>query len=100
LDNKHIRRLRHELELRATKVVSAAALSRLAKEWGVSMSEVIRRLIRSAAPGIRDNAEEDVAAWKELQALYAATSSSAHRWSREARAKRRQSSARRQPRDK
>jgi predicted DNA-binding protein len=73
------------------------ALDRLSKHWGVSKSEVLRRLIRNAAAQSRLDIENPVAAWRELQASYAVTPSSARQWSREARAERRKSSTRREP---
>lgn len=64
---------------------SAAALERLAREWNVSKSEVLRRAIKSAAGAPVPNRVELL---RMMQKAAALTSTSAVLWARRVRAER------------
>jgi hypothetical protein len=61
-------------------VETVASLKRLASLWGVSRSEVLRRLIRDAAEQVRLETDDPVEIWRQLQAHYGLTPASAREW--------------------
>ena len=67
-------------------VESAGNLERLAREWGVSKSEVLRRLIRSAATA---SAPDRLAVFRQLQAAVPVNRAQADSWAASVRAERR-----------
>ena len=69
-----------------------AALEEVARRWGVTKSEALRRAIRAAARGGQIMQSERVAAWEELRRLMALRPEAARAWQRRARAERRRSS--------
>ncbi len=65
-------------------------LERLAREWAVSKSEVLRRAIRAAAErSAPDDRAARVAAWREIQRSVGLTRSRAGAWERQVVAERR-----------
>ena len=71
------------------------ALERMARCWGVSKSEALRRAIRVASePGAKQT-HHGLEALDRLQRALALTPEGARRWAREVRAERRAASARR-----
>lgn len=71
---------------------TVALLDMLARQWGVSKSEALRRAIRASATQSISDKENPLAVWKEFQARYSITSSQAQAWADEVRAERRHSS--------
>ncbi len=69
-----------------------AALEDVARRWGVTKSEALRRAIRAAAQGGTGMQAERLAAWDELQRLMALQPDAARAWQQRARAERRRSS--------
>jgi predicted DNA-binding protein len=68
---------------------TVAALDQLAERWGVSKSEVVRRIVHTAAViEEADVASDAVAALEELQKRLGLTEEQATRWIREVRAER------------
>ena len=67
-------------------VESAGNLERLAREWGVSKSEALRRLIRSAAAA---GAPDRLAVFRQLQAAVHVNRAQADSWAASVRAERR-----------
>ena len=72
-------------------VETVRALERLAKQWGVSKSEALRRSIRCAAEA-HPAGEEAIGALDELQASLNLSAGGVERWKKSARALRRASS--------
>ena len=78
----------------ALDVESVRKLEQLAKKWGVSKSEALRRSIHSAASNqlaVRDRLQ----AFRALQQSLGLTKSRAAKWEQRVRAERRSSSAKR-----
>jgi transposase-like protein len=69
-----------------------AALEDVARRWGVTKSEALRRAIRAAAQGGKGMQAERLAAWDELQRLMALQPDAARAWQQRSRAERRRSS--------
>jgi hypothetical protein len=67
---------------------SVDALERLAREWQVSKSEVLRRVLKTAAAG---PAHDRVALFRQLQQAAGLTAARADRWVARIRAERRAS---------
>ncbi len=82
----------------ALDVETARALDEMARRWGVSKSEALRRAIRAARRGPGRGASKALAALDELQRSLDLDSRAAVRWVKRARAERRASSVRREPR--
>jgi hypothetical protein len=76
----------------ALDVESVKALERVARRWGVSKSEALRRAIRAAAG--RGSRHEALATLDELQRVAGLTQARARAWARRARAERRAASRR------
>jgi len=74
---------------------SVRTLERMARRWGVSKSEVLRRAIRVAAAQA-DDGGDTVKALDRLQRTTALTAARAGAWARRNRTERRASSARRE----
>jgi len=74
------------------------SIERMARRWGVSKSEALRRAVREAAESGPGEAKAALAAFDRLQRLLALTPGGARRWLVEARAERRAGSARREAR--
>jgi len=72
-------------------VETVRTLERLAKQWGVSKSEALRRSIRHAAEA-HPVGDEAVGALDELQASLELSGADVRRWGKSARASRRASS--------
>ena len=72
-------------------------LERMARRWGVSKSEALRRAIRSAAEPGSPQADGGLEVLDRLQGVVALTREGSRRWARAIRAERRASSARREP---
>ena len=70
------------------------ALQDMARRWGVSKSEALRRAVRAAAAENRGDESEILKALDELQRSMALTRAEAQRWTSRVRAERRASSAR------
>jgi hypothetical protein len=66
---------------------SIAALERLARDWGVSKSEVLRRVLKDAAGAAPDR----VAVFRQLQQAAGVSAAEAGRWVAAVRAERRAS---------
>ena len=73
------------------------ALERMARRWGVSKSEALRRAVRAAADRKPERSSEGLAALDRLQRALSLRPDEAKRWARQARVERRASSARREP---
>jgi predicted DNA-binding protein len=71
-------------------------LERMARRWGTSKSEALRRAIRAAAETASDAPDDVVAALDRLQRAAALRASGARAWAQKARAERRAASARRE----
>ena len=69
-------------------VETVRALERLAKQWGVSKSEALRRSIRHASEN-HPPGDEAISALDELQSSLDLSAADAGRWERTARASRR-----------
>lgn len=67
---------------------SVAALERLARDWGVSKSEVLRRVLKGAAGAAPDR----VALFRQLQQAAGVSATEASRWVAGVRAERRANS--------
>jgi len=80
----------------ALDVETARALAEMARRWGVSRSEALRRAIRAARRGPASGAPKALAALDALQRSIDLDTSSAARWEKRARAARRAASLRRQ----
>lgn len=74
-------------------------LEELARHWGVSRSEALRRAIRAAAVGPAAGPDEPMAALDALQRGAALTPAATKAWASEARKERRASSSRPGKRD-
>jgi len=74
---------------------SVRTLERMARRWGVSKSEVLRRAIRGAAAQAGDDGDT-VKALDRLQRATALTAARAGAWARRNRTERRAASARRE----
>ena len=72
-----------------------AALEQVAKRWGVTKSEALRRAIRAAAQGGTAMQSERLAAWDELRRVVGLRPDAARAWQQRVRAERRRSSAKR-----
>lgn len=82
-------------------VETVEALDRMAREWNVSKSEALRRVICVAAENAGSaDVEAKLAAWRKLQEGVALTPVKADAWVRELRAERRASSIKREPKRK
>jgi hypothetical protein len=78
---------------------SVRALEELARRWGVSKSEALRRAINSAAGDTEQGTESaPLRALSELQQSLKLSSKKASAWANQARSERRTASARREPR--
>jgi hypothetical protein len=71
------------------------ALEQMARRWGTSKSEALRRAIRASAATAGDAAGDAVAALDRLQRAAALSAADAQAWSRSVRAERRAASTRR-----
>ena len=71
-----------------------AALEDVARRWGVTKSEALRRAIRAAAQGGPAMQSERLGAWDHLQRRMALRADQAREWQRGVRAERRRSSER------
>lgn len=71
-------------------------LDALARGWGVSRSEALRRIVRAAADAHDGVGADPLAALDELQASLALSEEAARAWATEARRERRTGSARRE----
>ena len=72
-----------------------AALEQVAKRWGVTKSEALRRAIRAAAQGGTAMQSERLAALDELQRVMGLRPDAARAWQQRVRAERRRSSMKR-----
>lgn len=72
------------------------ALEQMARRWGTSKSEALRRAIRAAAATAGDAPDDAVAALDRLQRAAALPAAGARAWVRKARAERRAASVRRE----
>jgi hypothetical protein len=72
-----------------------AALEQIAKRWGVTKSEALRRAIRAAAQGGTAMQSERLEAWDELRRAMKLRPDAARAWQRRVRAERRLSSSKR-----
>ena len=72
------------------------ALEQMARRWGTSKSEALRRAIRAAAATAGDAPDDAVAALDRLQRAAALSAAGARAWARQAHAERRAASARRE----
>jgi hypothetical protein len=79
-------------------VETARALEDMARRWGVSKSEALRRAIRAAKRGPAPGAPKALAALDALQRSLALGNRTAARWEKGARAERRAASIRRESR--
>jgi transposase-like protein len=77
-------------------VETVRALDDMARRWGVSKSEALRRAIRTARHGSNSSRPEALAALDELQRSVKLNRRAANRWAERARAERRASSLRRE----
>jgi hypothetical protein len=73
-------------------------LEELARRWGVSKSEALRRAIRAAAGEGQGEQSAALKALDKLQQSLSLSSSKARAWANQARVERRAASARREPR--
>jgi predicted transcriptional regulator len=78
-------------------VETAERLERLARAWGVSKSEVLRRAIRAAPDLPAEVPHPALASFERLQAARKRSAVSAQQWARDAREQRRSASANREP---
>ena len=74
---------------------TVARLDALAKSWGVSKSEALRRAIRAADTAMAPGANSSLEAWNELQRSLAITGDKAHAWGRRLQRERRDASRKR-----
>jgi hypothetical protein len=77
----------------ALDLETVQALANLARRWGVSKSEALRRVIRAAAGGTNSQTDA-IAALDDLQRSLRLTPAKARSWARKARTVRREGSAR------
>jgi len=82
----------------ALDIETARALEDMARRWGVSKSEALRRAIRAARRGPSPGAPKALAALDALQRSLALESRTAARWEKRMRAERRAASVRRESR--
>lgn len=75
-------------------VETARTLEDMARRWGVSKSEALRRAIRAAKPGANHAKPKALAALDSLQRSLKLDSRAATRWAKRTRAERRASSIR------
>ena len=80
-------------------VETVEVLTRLARRWGVSKSEALRRAIHVAAAGTDEEPVGVLDVLHELQEAVALSASQARDWARQARAERRAASKRKEPTD-
>jgi hypothetical protein len=80
----------------ALDVETARALEEMARRWGVSKSEALRRAIRAARRGPAPGAPEALTALDALQRSLGLDTPAAVRWEKRARAARRAASIRRE----
>jgi hypothetical protein len=73
-------------------------LEELARHWGVSKSEALRRAIRAAAYEWRHEENDALKALDELQQSLSLSSEKARAWANQVRSERKATSARREPR--
>jgi predicted DNA-binding protein len=78
-------------------VETAERLERLARAWGVSKSEVLRRAIRAAPDMPAEAPHPALALFERLQAGRKRSAASAQKWARDAREQRRSASGKREP---
>ena len=78
----------------ALDVETVRALEGMARRWGVSKSEALRRTIRAAAHGPAPGAPKTLAALSALQRSLDLSSDAAARWARQTKRERRTSSIR------
>ena len=84
----------------ALDVDTVRMLEQMARRWGVSKSEALRRAIRAAAAHARDEDGGPLKALDRLQSAAALSDTNAKDWARRNRATRRAASSRREPSDK
>ncbi|MGH8470869.1 MAG: ribbon-helix-helix protein, CopG family [Gammaproteobacteria bacterium] len=77
---------------------SVRTLEELARRWGVSKSEALRRAIRAAGGTEQGKESAALKALAELQQSLKLSSSKASAWANQARSERRTASARHEPR--
>jgi predicted transcriptional regulator len=77
-------------------VETAERLERLARAWGVSKSEVLRRAIRAAPDLPAETPHPALALFDRLQAGRKRSAADARKWARDARQHRRSASAQRE----
>lgn len=82
----------------ALDVATVKALEDLARRWGVSKSEVLRRVIRTAASQESQAGQDTLEALDELQRSVALSKRKVSVWARRAREERHASSAHREAR--
>jgi hypothetical protein len=78
----------YSLDVRTVRVLEA-----IAKRWGVSKSEALRRAINSAASLRHDEGDERLATLRDLQTAAGLSASAAKSWSASVRAERRANSS-------
>jgi Ribbon-helix-helix protein, copG family len=72
----------------ALDVETVSRLEEMARRWGVSKSEVLRRAVRAAAGESRPAATDAVSALDELQRSLPLSRAQAHAWAQRSRAER------------
>ena len=77
----------------ALDIETVRKLERLARQWGVSKSEALRRSIQSAVAANADEVTEKLRALDEYQASMSLSKKQLQEWQKEARMMRRASSA-------
>jgi hypothetical protein len=88
-------------KIKATYALDAEtvrSLERMARRWGVSKSEALRRAVRAAATTETEAGEDALAVLDRLQRALALRPEGARLWAARARAERRAGSARRERR--
>ena len=83
----------------ALDVETVRRLEEMARRWGVSKSEALRRAVRTAARQPLEEGVSALGALRELQQSLGLSPGSARSWARRARAERRASSARQEDRN-
>lgn len=84
----------------ALDVDTVRMLEQMARRWGVSKSEALRRAIRTAAAQARDDEDSPLKVLDRLQRSASLSDTKAREWGRSTRATRRAASSRREPSDK
>jgi hypothetical protein len=80
----------------ALDLETVSRLEEMARRWGVSKSEVLRRAVRAAAGQSSPAAADAVSALDELQRSLRLSRAKAQAWGRRSRAERRAAAARRE----